>query len=253
MLGNRIGKEKWKPVTFDIEFTNNCRFEVSNWGRIRSFNKLSDGRILNGSLTEGYKVIRLKLFTPRDEKVQLKIDELNASISKLYLKKREKIKKGDHIENIEKIVQLIDKKKTDLSKRRKKNLKERTNYRHFLIHRLVATNFLPKPKENQVVVGHLDFDKLNNAVTNLKWMTLEENQLHQNKNPNVIFERNRRKNNPIIREKGAKLTSTQVMHIKLQLKRARPLKQIAKQYDISDMQVWRIKTGENWAHVTIPD
>ena len=41
-----------------------------------------------------------------------------------------------------------------------------------------------------------------------------------------------------------KLTSTQVMHIKVLLKRERPLKQIAKQFDISEMQVWRIKSGE---------
>lgn len=48
-----------------------------------------------------------------------------------------------------------------------------------------------------------------------------------------------------------KLTSTQVMHIKLLLKRERPLKQIAKQFDISEMQVWRIKSGENWSHIKI--
>lgn len=53
------------------------------------------------------------------------------------------------------------------------------------------------------------------------------------------------------KHKGMKLTSTQVMHIKLLLKRERPLKQIAKQFDISEMQVWRIKSGENWSHIKI--
>lgn len=51
--------------------------------------------------------------------------------------------------------------------------------------------------------------------------------------------------------KGMKLNSTQVIHIKLLLKRERPLKQIAKQFDISEMQVWRIKSGENWSHIKI--
>lgn len=71
MIKSKILNEEWKAVEFDFEFTNKTRFEISNLGNFRSFNKVSDGRILNGSLTEGFKVIRLKLYKPRDEKDQI--------------------------------------------------------------------------------------------------------------------------------------------------------------------------------------
>lgn len=253
MNENGHWKEIWKPITFDFEFTNDCRLEVSNWGRVRSFNKVSDGRILKGSLTEGYKIIRLKLFKPRDEKKQIKFDELKKEISDLYKKRREKINKNDFSVNIERITKLIEKKKGERSKKLERNLKKRAINHHFLIHRLVATYFLPEPKPEETVVGHLDFDKLNNRANNLKWMTPEENRKHQEKSPHVIAEKKWRKHTRKPRQSGHKLTSTQVMHIKMQLKRERPAKQIAKQFDISEMQVWRIKSGENWGHVKIPE
>ncbi len=31
--------EKWKTVTFDFEFTNDFRIEISSYGRLRTFNK----------------------------------------------------------------------------------------------------------------------------------------------------------------------------------------------------------------------
>jgi len=253
MIENKLRKEIWKPVKFDFEFTNDCRYEVSNWGRVRSFNKVSNGRILNGSITEGYKVIRLKLYKPRSEKEEQKFEELKKEISELTKERREKIKNKDSEESIKQITKLIEKKKKEHSKKLKRNLKKRTINYHFLIHRLVATYFLPEPKPNETLVGHLDFDKLNNRADNLKWMTPEENMIHQNKSPHVIAERKWRKYNRKPREVGMKLTSTQVIHIKTQLKRKRPVKQIAKQFNISEMQVWRIKTGENWAHIKIPD
>ncbi len=249
----QLAEEVWKPVIFDFEFTNNCRFEVSNWGRVRSFNKVSDGRILKGSMTEGYKVVRLKLYNPRNEETQQKFDELKKELSKLYKRRREKIKNVDHPDSIEYISKLIEVKKKELSKKLERNLKSRTINHHFLVHRLVATYFLPEPKPDETIVGHLDFDKLNNEASNLKWMTLEENAIHQSKSPNVIAEKKWRKYKKKPRQTGLKLTSTQVMHIKLLLKRKRPVKQIARQFKISEMQVWRIKSGENWAHVKIAE
>ena len=253
MNENGIWKEFWKPIEFDFEFTSDSRWEISNWGRVRSFNKISDGKILNGSITEGYKIVRLKLYKPRDEKEQLKFDELKKEISDLYKERRQKINKNNYSHNIERITKLIEKKKSELSKKLERNLKKRTINHHFLIHRMVATHFLPEAKPNETIVGHLDFDKLNNRATNLKWMTPEENQIHQSKSPNVIAEKKWRKYTQKPRQKGTKLTSTQVMHIKVQLKRNRPYKQIARQFNISEMQVWRIKSGENWANVKIPE
>lgn len=250
-MENKLWNEIWKPVDFDFEFTNDYKLEVSNLGRVRSFTKQANGRILNGSITEGYKVLRLTFYTPRDSKTQEIFDVLKAEISQLFKNRRTLIKHNEKNKLIDEISSLIDKKKAELSKKYKKDLKKRTIYKHFLIHRLVATYFLPKPKPNETIVAHLDFNKTNNNVSNLKWMTPEENQLHQKNSPFVIAEKKWRKFNRNGRHNGLKLTSTQVMHIKLQLKRERPIKQIAKQFDVSEMQVYRIKSGENWGHVKI--
>ena len=247
-----ILKEEWKAVEFDFEFTNKTRFEVSNCGNVRSFNKVSDGRILNGSLTEGFKVIRLKLYKPREEKEEQKFNVLKKEISALFAKRRETLRKNE-IAETQKLTELIEKKKTQLSKKLDRNLKKRTINHHFMIHRLVAAYFLPAPRPDQTIVAHLDYNKLNNSVTNLRWMNQEEHSLHQSKNPKVIAEKKWRKYKQKPRAKGMKLTSSQVIHIKLQLRRKKPAKQIARQFGISEMQVWRIKSGENWSSVKIPE
>ena len=252
MIRFKILKEEWKTVEFDFEFTNKTRFEVSNCGNVRSFNKVSDGRILNGSLTEGFKVIRLKLYKPREEKEEQKFNVLKKEISALFAKRRETLRKNE-IAETQKLTELIEKNKTQLSKKLDRNLKKRTINHHFMIHRLVAAYFLPAPRPDQTIVAHLDYNKLNNSVTNLRWMNQEEHSLHQSKNPKVIAEKKWRKYKQKPRAKGMKLTSSQVIHIKLQLRRKKPAKQIARQFGISEMQVWRIKSGENWSSVKIPD
>ena len=63
MTKNFIG-EKWATVKFDFYFTNNMLLEVSNFGQVRTFTKLADGKLLKGSNINGYRAITLKLFKP---------------------------------------------------------------------------------------------------------------------------------------------------------------------------------------------
>ena len=51
---------------------------------------------------------------------------------------------------------------------------------HKTIHRLVAEAYIPNP-DNLPTVDHIDFDKTNNSVNNLRWMGTENFSRHQSK------------------------------------------------------------------------
>jgi predicted transport protein len=126
-------------------------------------------------------------------------------------------------------------------------LRYKQKYIAFLVHRAVAELFI-KQKPHHKFVIHLNYNKLDNRVANLKWATQEEVTIHNFNNPSVIAAKNR------IITKGKKLTITQVKQIKMLLanaKRKLTYKQIAEKYSISEMAVTRIKSGENWSRVTI--
>jgi hypothetical protein len=113
----------------------------------------------------------------------------------------------------------------------------------FYVHRAVAILF-DENKENKNFVIHLDNNPLNNAITNLQWVNRKELVIHQQKNP-------KRQN-----KRGYKLNEGTVRIIKRKLfdpKNRTRVKMIAKQFGITTMQVWRIKSGENWAHVTLDE
>lgn len=113
------------------------------------------------------------------------------------------------------------------------------------IHKLVAQHFLDQPEDATYVI-HLDYDKFNNKVENLKWATKREKEVHQFSNPHY---KTRKKITP-----SAKLTETQVIRLKKKLfdpNRRTRLKILAKQFGVSEMQLHRIKTGENWGHIKV--
>lgn len=122
----------------------------------------------------------------------------------------------------------------------------------FYVHKLVAQQFIEKTNEDQTFVIHLDYNKCNNFAENLRWANKKDMFGHQQGNPSVIEGRKRMKErNPC---EGAKLTDTQVMLLKKRIsdpRRKTRLKIIARQFGISEIQLHRIKRGENWSHVGI--
>ncbi|MFM2387611.1 MAG: hypothetical protein RL660_2368 [Bacteroidota bacterium] len=241
--------EKWKAVDLGSEHNGEFRLEVSNLGRLRSFNKINNGGILKGSSVAGYPVIKLKLYKKRDKSSEQKISALKVQVVKanaqLIALKDAKAKKTVIAEQSQKLSALKEK----LSLTSAQDVASRVIYYHSLVHRLVATYFLPKPKANQTVVSHLDFNKKNNDATNLKWMTPEENNEHQQKSPAVKKDRKRRLGMRFDNANNV-LNVKKVAQLKKQLATEQfTVSSLAQKYGISDMQVIRIRRGENWADV----
>ena len=135
---------------------------------------------------------------------------------------------------------------------KRQNNNEIVNYHHGL-HKMIAELFIPKDNDKQEYVLHLDFDKINNHISNLKWATYDEMRAHGFKSPKVI-EAQRKFREFNIKRDGAKLTSTDVIRLKKRIldpNRKTRLRLIAKEFGISEMQLHRIKTGENWGHIKV--
>ena len=241
--------EQWKKVEFDFEYTNETRLEISNFGRIRTFNKTSNGNIIKGSITSGYSVVRLKFFKPRDKQVQIQLDYLQQQVVKLNRQVIEMKKAGEPQIAIDETTKTLDNLKQNLKKKFAADTKSRTINWHSLIHRLVAEYFLEKPSAEHTIVAHLDHEKLNNRVENLKWMTLVENYEHQRNSHYAIKDRFENRHINRANSKATKLTVTRVMLLKKMLNQGKPVKQLVKYFKISDTQISRIKRGENWKDI----
>lgn len=177
--------EKWMSIPFE-NVENPPRYEISNYGRIRSFQSgNTDGTIIKGSVIQGYRSLNIRT-----------------------------------------------------------NGKTINRY----VHKLVAEFFTPHASTNEIFVIHLDHDKQNNYYLNLKWVTKEAMIDHNRNNPNLL-------NRPQPRQtRNYKLTETKVKIIKKLLRNDKNrLKMIAKQFGITHTQLNRIRSGENWKHVTLDD
>lgn len=125
---------------------------------------------------------------------------------------------------------------------RRESGKSTTRY----IHKLVAEHFITKPSEDKKFVLHLDYNKTNNFLNNLLWATKAEKEAHQQENSTW------RKS--VSKVSYSKLNESKVKLLKMKIhdpNRRTRLKMLAKQFGISEMQLYRIKSGENWGYVKI--
>lgn len=54
--------EKWTPIVIDVEGVEHPpRYEVSNFGRLRSFQNNEKGEIIKGSVIQGYRSLNIRL------------------------------------------------------------------------------------------------------------------------------------------------------------------------------------------------
>jgi hypothetical protein len=120
----------------------------------------------------------------------------------------------------------------------------------WLLHRLVAEYFLPIPEAGEKFVIHLDYNKRNNKAENLRWANQKALTAHNNKSPEVIKYKNNKR--AYINFDSYTLSETRVSMLKRIIndpKRKTKMKTIAKQFGISEMQLYRIKKGIHWGHV----
>lgn len=128
------------------------------------------------------------------------------------------------------------------------NLHRPSNKGTLYIHREMAKLFLKKPTPRHKYVIHINHNKLDNKLKNLRWSTLEQMIEHQQDSPAKIAYKEKQAN----RTEGLKLTASQVKKIKSILSnkiRNITIKQLAKNYGVSEMTMYRIKSGENWARI----
>lgn len=128
------------------------------------------------------------------------------------------------------------------------NLHRANNKGTLYIHREIARIFCKKTSPKHQYVIHINYNKADNRASNLKWATPGEVSSHQQKSPAKIAYKKVQAN----RFSGLKLNALQVSAIKKAItdpKRKLTFKQLAEKYKVSEMTLYRIKRGENWARV----
>ena len=252
--------EIWKQIELKSPFLEKYELYVSNYGKVKRItlgSKLE--KMVNLLLTEGYPSFNITVLTPISEKESAKFLPTQQEISaiKLEIKQlknelensiEEEIMHQSILNKIEEIESKLNKVKASYLKKYQKAERKRKKIFGGLIHRFVAIYFLEKSSENHNLVAHIDHDKLNNHHSNLKWMTREENTLHNIKNPNVI----KAKTKVLIdggHRSNTKLTEKQVMILKKRMNEGVSLRELAKRNKVSETQLLRIKRGINWSKV----
>ena len=111
-----------------------------------------------------------------------------------------------------------------------------TSRKKFLLHRLVAENFIENPL-NKPCVNHIDGDKSNNSLKNLEWVTAKENSEHAiAKGLSDTSGEN---------HGSSKLTFDQVLQIRngfFDLTH----KQIAEKFGVNKSRISSIRTNRSW-------
>jgi len=110
--------------------------------------------------------------------------------------------------------------------------------KRFLIHRLVAENFLNN-EYNKKQVNHINGIKTDNKLSNLEWVTASENQKHAIKTG--------LKSSKGEKNSQCKIKTADILNI---LNDKRKYKLISEQYKISISTISDIKRGYSWNHIT---
>lgn len=114
---------------------------------------------------------------------------------------------------------------------------------NYLVHRLIAGTFL-KNLDNKPQVHHKDFNKSNNHISNLEWVTEKEN-CQYNVEEGYLRDQNGENNNM------SKLVEKDVLFIRELLDDGITAYQIHKEYYpyLHQQTIYAIKQGRLWKHI----
>jgi hypothetical protein len=120
------------------------------------------------------------------------------------------------------------------------------------LYKEVAKAFIKKPSPKHKFVIHKDHNYLNDNVDNLKCATQAEHRAHTTFSPNAILSR---KKKAIVKSAHSQIFNEKsIVTLKKMIwdpKRKLSYKQIAEKFGVSEMQIYRIKTGQFWYHVRV--
>ncbi len=171
----KLDDEIWKSIP-----GTEGKYEISDYGRVKSYCYSSEGKIVKSGNIKGYRSINLK----------------------------------------------VDGQKKTI-----------------LIHKLVAETFLENSDESKDVVIHKDWNKLNNHVSNLAWLSREESFTRAQ---DKLIQARKKKGRIVTH---SKLSEKDVAAIKSMLEKGRKQKVIAELFCVSAMQISRIKNNTSWSEV----
>jgi hypothetical protein len=124
--------------------------------------------------------------------------------------------------------------------------REEQNQKNFLVHRLIAIQFIPNP-ENKPCVNHKDSNRLNNDISNLEWCTHSENNSHAHKSGGQ---------KKYIGEKHSQsiLTENDVLEIRRDYsKRINTMPMLANKYNVTRGAIQGVLLRKSWKHILEED
>jgi hypothetical protein len=132
------------------------------------------------------------------------------------------------------------------------NTRQNGRNRAIFLYKEVAKAFLKKPSSKYKFIIHKDHNYLNDDVTNLQWATHEEHRAHTAQSPRSVLAREKKaiissSHSKVLDEKKVTLLKRMIWDPKRKLS----YKQLAAKFGVSEMQIYRIKTGEFWYHIRV--
>jgi len=119
------------------------------------------------------------------------------------------------------------------------SLSNRERITILLIHRIVAITFIPNPY-NKRCVNHIDCDRSNNALSNLEWVTYQENENHKKSLGRQATGQ---------RHGMSKLKDEDVLYIKSNYIRGKNCNLLAEMFGVEKSRITKIASGTNWKHL----